>query len=187
MLSVMPNMLPHPCKQILFASLSAADLSLTCWLLGHTDAEVYEANPVASLCLAHCGWVGLTGFKAGLFLLVAALVVVIAHCRPRLAGRLLSFGCACLAVVLLYSASLYLVAVRSADGPEAWQAARTAAFRPPPPAGFIRPMPFGIMHHPGHPPLPHPIKNPDSRLSFHLPLAGSESMITTTDNPPPSN
>jgi hypothetical protein len=109
------GLLPHPRRQLLFALLSAADLALTWWLLGHSDGQVYEANPVARWWLTRFGWLGLAGFKAAVVLLVVALTAVIAPSRPRSAGRLLGLGCACLAVVVFYSAALCREAARSPE------------------------------------------------------------------------
>jgi hypothetical protein len=96
----------HPRKQILFALLSLADLTLTCWLLGHSDGQIYEANPVARWWLAQHGAVGLAGFKGAIVLFVLTLTVVISRHKPRAAGRILTFGCVSLVFVVLYSAAL---------------------------------------------------------------------------------
>ena len=117
--------MPHACKQILFVLLSLADLALTCWLLGHSDGAVFEANPVASWWLQQHGWVGLLCFKAAVVCLVVGLAGVIALTRPRAAGRLLGLGCACLALVVLYSATLCRAAART---PEERQAEREREF-----------------------------------------------------------
>jgi hypothetical protein len=98
--------MPHPGKQALFVLLSLADLALTCWLLARSGGQLYEANPVASWWLARHGAVGLACFKSAVVLLVLALVVVIARRRPCAAGRILSFGCASLVLVIGYSISL---------------------------------------------------------------------------------
>jgi hypothetical protein len=98
--------IPHPGKQLLFALLSVADLSLTWWLLNHSDGYVGEGNPVARWWLERHGWLGLAGFKAAGVLLVAALAAVISRRRPRAGGRVLALGCAALAGVVLFSASL---------------------------------------------------------------------------------
>jgi hypothetical protein len=105
----------HPKKQVVFALLSAADLALTWSLLGNSHGEVYEANPIARLWLTRFGWLGLAGFKAALVLLVLSLVVVIGRWRPRAAGRLLGFGCVCLAIVVSYSVALHLLTVRASE------------------------------------------------------------------------
>jgi hypothetical protein len=93
-------------KQAAFVLLSAADLALTCWLLERSGGHVYEANPVAGWWLARHGAVGLACFKAALMAVVLALAALIARHRPRAAGRILGFGCATLAAVVLYSATL---------------------------------------------------------------------------------
>jgi hypothetical protein len=102
-------------KQVLFALLSVADLTLTAWLLGHSDGVVYEANPIARWWLSEHGWLGLIGFKAAAVLLVVALAGLIARSRPRVAGRLLTLGCAALALVVLYSTALCRTACRSPE------------------------------------------------------------------------
>lgn len=96
----------HSRKRILFALSSAADLALTWWLLDRPDAPAYEANPVASWCLARFGWLGLACFKLAMVGLVLGLVAVICRSRPRAAGRVLQLGCACQALVVAYSAAL---------------------------------------------------------------------------------
>jgi hypothetical protein len=98
--------LAHPRKQLLFSTLSLADLGLTWFLLHQAGARAHESNPVASLWLASFGWLGLVGFKLGIVLLVAALAQVVSRERPRAAGRILAFGCSTLLIVLLYSGSL---------------------------------------------------------------------------------
>jgi hypothetical protein len=98
--------LAHPHKLFLFIALSLADLTLTWFLLERARGHAYEANPVASWCLAHFGWAGLAGFKLGVVLLVAALVQVVSRRRPASAGRTLGFGCFTLLAVVLYSACL---------------------------------------------------------------------------------
>jgi hypothetical protein len=98
--------IPHPVKQIMFVLLSLADLALTWWLLSSSAGGVYEANPLANWLLARHGWLGLAGFKTAMVVLVIGLVGLIARTRPRAAGRVLGFGCAAVAVVVLYSASL---------------------------------------------------------------------------------
>jgi hypothetical protein len=99
-------------KQLLFALLSVADLALTWWLLDRPDGPAYEGNPVARWWLLNHGWLGLAAFKAAVVLLVLLLATAVARWRPRAAGRLLTFGCATLALVVLYSASLSRVVAR---------------------------------------------------------------------------
>ncbi len=96
----------HPRKQSLFAVLSLTDLTLTWWLLGHTDGVVCEANPVACWWLARFGWHGLAGFKFGMMLFVGAVAAAISLARPRAGGGILGFGCAALGLVVFYSACL---------------------------------------------------------------------------------
>jgi hypothetical protein len=98
--------LAHPRKLSLFALLSLADLALTCFLLGRPGGGAYEWNPVASWWLIRFGWAGLAGFKLGILLLIAALILVVSRSRPRAAGRLLTFGCVALLAVVVYSGSL---------------------------------------------------------------------------------
>jgi hypothetical protein len=100
------KLFPCPWKQALFALLSGADLALTCWLLERSGGLVYEANPLASWWLARAGWAGLVCFKAAVVFLVLGLTAVIFRQRPRAADRLLGFGCAGLALVVLYSSAL---------------------------------------------------------------------------------
>lgn len=108
--------LTHPRKLSLFAVLSLADLALTCFLLGRPGGGAYEWNPVASWWLVRFGWAGLAGFKLGILLLIAALILVVSRSRPRAAGRLLNFGCVALLAVIVYSGSLVLsVRAQSAD------------------------------------------------------------------------
>lgn len=90
----------------LFAFLSLADLGLTWYLLRHSDGAVYEGNPVARRFLLAYGWAGLAVFKAALVLLTAGICLAIARRRPRAAGHVLTFACATLAGVVLYSCSL---------------------------------------------------------------------------------
>jgi hypothetical protein len=105
----------HPRKQLLFALLSLADLTLTCWLLGHSDGQVYEVNPVAGWWLARHGAAGLAGFKGAVVLLVLTLTAIIARRKPQAAGRILTFGCVSLVLVVLYSAALCPAACRSPE------------------------------------------------------------------------
>jgi hypothetical protein len=89
--------------------LGLADLLLTIWLLGANGKYFREVNPVAAWCLRRCGWVGLVALKAGLILLVCALLVVVARRRPGTARRVLVLGCVAQAGVVLYSAGLAAV------------------------------------------------------------------------------
>ena len=103
----------HPRKQLLFVLLSLVDLALTCWLLGHSEGQVYEANPVAGWWLARYGAAGLAGFKGAVVLLVLTLVAFIARRESRAAGRILIFGCVSLVLVDLYSVALCPAACRA--------------------------------------------------------------------------
>src|SRR5262249_20124275 len=88
----------------------------TCWLLGNSTGEVYEANPVAAWCLARYGLAGLVGFKAATVLVVLGLAAVIAASgRQRVAGGILRLGCASLLLVIGYSASLCPAALRTPE------------------------------------------------------------------------
>jgi hypothetical protein len=108
-MTAVPKTTGHSLKKLLplFAALSLADLLLTCWLLRRPTGEFYEANPVARWWLMQFGWAGLAGFKAVVVLLVACLCGLIARRRPQAARRVLGFGCAVSAVVVLYSVALY--------------------------------------------------------------------------------
>src|SRR5262249_47171337 len=105
----------HPRKQLLFVLLSLVDLALTCWLLGHYEGQVYEANPVASWWLVRYGAIGLAGYKGGVLLLVMTFVTFIDRRKPRAAGRILIFGCVSLVLVALYSATLCPAACRAPE------------------------------------------------------------------------
>jgi hypothetical protein len=91
---------------LLFTVLSLADLTLTWFLLERARGCASECNPVASWCLAHFGLPGLAGFKGGSVLILAALARLVARHRPRVARRLLVFGCSILLAVVLYSGTL---------------------------------------------------------------------------------
>jgi hypothetical protein len=105
----------HPRKQLLFILLSLVDLALTCWLLGHSGGQVYEANPVARWWLVRYGAGGLAGFKGAVVLLVLTLVTFIGRREPGAAGRILTFGCVSLVVVNLYSVALCPAACRAPE------------------------------------------------------------------------
>jgi hypothetical protein len=102
-------------KQVVFVLLSVADLALTNWLLECSGGHVQEANPVAAWWLARHGAMGLACFKAAVVLLVLGLAAVIARHRPRAAGSILTFGCAALTFVVLYSAFLCKIAILSPE------------------------------------------------------------------------
>jgi hypothetical protein len=91
---------------LLFPALSLADLVLTRVLLQRADGRAWESNPVASWWLEHFGWAGLSGYKLGNVVLVAALAWVVSRRRPRAAGGLLAFGCSSLLAVVAYSTFL---------------------------------------------------------------------------------
>jgi hypothetical protein len=93
-------------KLVLFALLNTADLGLTWYLLRAGGGTVYESNPVAAWWLGRYGWVGLAGFKAAMMAVTAGLGVFIFFRRPRTGHRVLTFGCAALAAVVLYSGYL---------------------------------------------------------------------------------
>jgi hypothetical protein len=97
----------------MFVLLSLLDLVLTCWLLGHSEGQVYEANPVARWWLVRYGAAGLAGFKGAVVLIVVPLVTFIARREPRAAGRILTFGCVSLVLVDLYSVALCPAACRA--------------------------------------------------------------------------
>jgi DNA-directed RNA polymerase specialized sigma24 family protein len=99
-------------KQLLFLIVSLADLALTCWLLRHSDGQIYEANPIARWWLVRFGAAGLACFKGAVVLLVLTLADFIARRRPRAAGRILVFGCVSTVLVVVYSAALCPAASR---------------------------------------------------------------------------
>lgn len=103
----------HSFKLFLFAALSLADLALTWFLLERGDGSAYERNPVAAWWLGCLGWPGLAGFKLGTVLLTAVVALMVSGRRPRVAGRLLDFGCVALLIVLFYSG--FLVGGMKAD------------------------------------------------------------------------
>ena len=93
-------------KIALFGLLSLADLLLTWYLLTPRRALLYEGNPLARWCLLGYGWTGLTLFKAATVFVVCSLAVVISRSRLVTAQRLMTFCCAVLVLVVLYSSSL---------------------------------------------------------------------------------
>ncbi len=96
----------HRVKLGLFAALSAGDALMTYALLSRGGGLVYESNPVAAWWLQVAGWSGLVAFKAVAVLFAAGLCLVIARSRPALGGRLLTFACALVGGVLVYSSLL---------------------------------------------------------------------------------
>ncbi len=107
--------LPHPRRLLLFLALSLGDLLLTCWLLGVSGGRVYEGNPVARWLLDNHGWAGLVAFKAAVVALFSGLAVLISVRHRRRGGQVLSFACATVAGVLVYSGILAGV-VRAGPG-----------------------------------------------------------------------
>jgi len=96
----------HPGKLILFTSLSAIDLYLTNRLLQQSGGSVYESNPIANAWLTNYGLPGLIAFKAVSMSLVITACYFISISRPRMGGMVLSFACAALVAVVIYSFSL---------------------------------------------------------------------------------
>jgi hypothetical protein len=90
----------------LFIALSGLDWLLTWQLLHHDSGLVYEGNPIASWWLMSGGWLGLSLFKFGIVVLVGGLCALISLYRPRTGGKVLTFACSVLVVVILYSSSL---------------------------------------------------------------------------------
>jgi hypothetical protein len=97
---------PHAGKQLLFAILGLADLTLTWVLIQQGRGQVYEANPLAAWCLRNHGWSGLVVFKAVMLLCGAGVAAVISRRRPGTGGRLLALGCVATASVVGYSSYL---------------------------------------------------------------------------------
>ncbi len=111
-------------KLLLFALLSLSDFGLTCYLLRASGGAVYESNPVAAWCLGRFGWLGLATFKAATMALGAGLGVLVFLRRPRTGDRVLTFGCAALAAVVLYSGYLCDAVRRRPAGLDPAEAAR---------------------------------------------------------------
>lgn len=109
-------------KLSLFVLLSLADLALTFLLLEQKAGGAYEWNPLAAWWLARWGWAGLAGFKAAIVLLVLVLTGIVSRHRPRIADRILIFGCATLLVVIIHSGCLMPRVYSDADYAEAIQA-----------------------------------------------------------------
>lgn len=99
--------LEHTGKQLSFALLSVADLTMTWALIRDGLGSVYESNPVAAWCLHGYGWAGMAVFKALMVLTSGGLSEVISRYRPRTGGRVLVLGCIITASVVLYSGYLY--------------------------------------------------------------------------------
>jgi hypothetical protein len=96
----------HPCKLLLFAFLTAADLLMTWHLIDLPSGRVYEWNPVASAWLGSFGWVGLVAFKSLAMVDVMLACIVLSLRRPRLGGGILNAACAATGMVVLYSCCL---------------------------------------------------------------------------------
>jgi hypothetical protein len=109
---------------MLFALLNLADFGLTWYLLRAGGGAVYESNPVAAWWLGRYGWLGLAGFKAAAVALAAGLGVIVFLRRPQAGHRVLGFGCAALAAVVLYSAYLCNDLRRRPAGLDSAEAAR---------------------------------------------------------------
>jgi hypothetical protein len=93
-------------KLLAFAGLGALDFGLTWHLVRAGGGAVREANLVAAWLLGNYGWAGLAAFKAATMGLAAGLGVLIYLRRPAAGHRVLAFGCAALAAVVLYSGYL---------------------------------------------------------------------------------
>jgi hypothetical protein len=106
---------------VLFALLSLTDLAMTRWLIGSSDRQVHEANPIAKWCLESHGWAGMVCYKCAVVLLVLGLSTVVFRYRPRAASGILAFGCACLALVVCYSTALCRTPPGAADDEETRQ------------------------------------------------------------------
>ncbi|HYT94516.1 MAG TPA: DUF5658 family protein [Gemmataceae bacterium] len=90
----------------LFVLLSAADLALTCYLLGQSNGQFYEANWLAGSVLTRFGFAGLAVFKVLMVVFVSTLVGIIAARRPSAARRVASFACLAVGIVVVYSVTL---------------------------------------------------------------------------------
>jgi hypothetical protein len=99
-------------KLALFALLSLADLALTRYLLETRGLAVSESNPLAAWWLERFGWLGLTGFKLAMMALAAGLGLMVYRRRPVAGHRVLGFGCAAVAAVVLYSGCLCAAVTR---------------------------------------------------------------------------
>jgi hypothetical protein len=84
---------------VLFVGLSGVDFAQTYALIRHSDAAVYEANPVAAAWLDGYGWRGLAIFKAGTILLFLGATAILAYRRPRVGIAVI--GVACLVLLLV--------------------------------------------------------------------------------------
>jgi hypothetical protein len=102
-------------KLLVFLVLSVLDLFLTWHLVHGADGWVYESNPLASWWLERWGWLGLIFFKVSAVSVVSWIWYIVTPLRPRLANMVLSFACATLALVVLYSTSLASFVETGAD------------------------------------------------------------------------
>ena len=96
----------HPFRLVLFTILSLADLCLTYALIQDGDGQVYESNPIAAAWLSSYGWSGLILFKLLIIAIVAVVASFVSVSRPRAGGRILTFACIVVAVVVTYSTHL---------------------------------------------------------------------------------
>ena len=85
---------------LLFVLLSAVDLLLTTSLLMRKGDCIGEGNPVADGVLQRFGWQGFVAFKLACVLTVVTIVLAVSRARPRVARRLMTFGCLALLVVV---------------------------------------------------------------------------------------
>src|SRR5262245_27473989 len=93
-------------KLLLYLLLSLFDLVLTWQLLQYGEGQVYESNPIVNWWLTHYGWLGLTAFKLVAVVVVGGLAAIICLHGPRTGRMVLSFVCAVLLMVVVYSCSL---------------------------------------------------------------------------------
>jgi hypothetical protein len=96
----------HPCRLAVFATLSVLDLALTYQLIQESGGRIYESNPIAGAWLSKYGWSGMALYKMLSMSIVVAVAAFISYSRPLAGGRLLTFACAAVALVVGYSYSL---------------------------------------------------------------------------------
>lgn len=96
----------HPWRLGLFAVLSVLDLSLTYQLLADGGGTIYESNPFANAWLGKYGWSGLAFYKLLSMSVVVAVAAYVSCSRPVAGGRILTFACIAVAMVVSYSYSL---------------------------------------------------------------------------------
>ena len=87
-----------------FLFLQAADVLLTCGLLGRAD--VYEANPLALAVFARQGRLGLALLKLACTAIALVAALLVWRWRPVAGIRLLTAGCAVMTLVAGYSLAL---------------------------------------------------------------------------------